>query len=394
MKTAAKSGPRIVLLQTQAENAGAQEIARILGYGLQARGFDVHFAFFFRRTEGYDNAPGVFFGADSRPSGPRAAAQMALRVRRCIAALAPDAVMTFQHFGNVLGAPVARLAGAGPVIANLNTSLKALPYWVRAADWLLSATGVYTRTIANSASTAAEFRAVPPPFANRMLRIDHGFEPKPSELSKEAARLALDLPADAILLGMVGRLDAQKNQRALILLLSDNPTWHVALAGQGKTRGELEAMARDLRCHDRVHFVGELSPTRVGTFLKALDVFVFASLRETFGLAAVEAANNAIPVVCHDLGVLREVLSVEGSPCARFADATDTQALATAVHDVLTDPELAATLTARGRRLSDKYSLDSMVDAYVALLEAIGVRLPSPREVNLETARSLAHSRF
>ena len=93
MKPVTKSGPRIVLLQTQAENAGAQEIKRILGYGLQARGFDVHFGFFFRRTEGYDNAPGVFFGADARPSGPRAAAKMALRVRRHIAALAPDAVI-------------------------------------------------------------------------------------------------------------------------------------------------------------------------------------------------------------------------------------------------------------------------------------------------------------
>ena len=80
------------------------------------------------------------------------------------------------------------------------------------------------------------------------------------------------------------------------------------------------------------------------------------------------------------------MLSVNGLPCARFANATDTQALAAAVHDVLTDPELAATLTTRGRRLSDKYSLDSMVDAYVAVLESVGVRLPAPRPVNLEPA--------
>lgn len=85
---------------------------------------------------------------------------------------------------------------------------------------------------------------------------------------------------------------------------------------------------------------------------------------------------------------MREVLSVEGLPCARFVDATDTPALAAAVHDVLTNPELAAMLIARGRRLSDKYSLDNMVEAYVAVLETIGVRLPSPREVSLETARS------
>src|SRR5207247_6357544 len=41
---------RLVLVQTQAEGAGAQEISRILGQGLDARGYDVHHVFFFRRT--------------------------------------------------------------------------------------------------------------------------------------------------------------------------------------------------------------------------------------------------------------------------------------------------------------------------------------------------------
>ena len=45
---------RIVLVQTQAEGAGAQEITRILGQGLTARGYDVHHVFFFRRTAAFD----------------------------------------------------------------------------------------------------------------------------------------------------------------------------------------------------------------------------------------------------------------------------------------------------------------------------------------------------
>src|SRR4051812_37821310 len=39
---------RIVLVQTQAENAGAQEITRLLGRGLAARGYEVFNIFFFR----------------------------------------------------------------------------------------------------------------------------------------------------------------------------------------------------------------------------------------------------------------------------------------------------------------------------------------------------------
>src|SRR4029453_8347045 len=44
------SGLRVVLVQTQAEAAGAQEITRILGRGLTARGYDVYSIFLFRRT--------------------------------------------------------------------------------------------------------------------------------------------------------------------------------------------------------------------------------------------------------------------------------------------------------------------------------------------------------
>ncbi len=379
--------PRVVLLQTQAENAGAQEIARILGHGLQTRGFDVHFGFFFRRTAGYDRAPGVFFGADHRPTGPISFARMASRIRRRIRDLQPDAVLTFQHYGNIFGAPLARAARARTVLANLNSTLKALPFWVGGVDWLLSATGIYTCAIANSASTEAEFRTLPPPFGSRLVRIDHGFEPKLSALSKSAAREQLSLPRDAVLLGNVGRLHPQKNQQALIALLPGNPDWHVALAGQGRSLEALQARARQHGCLDRVHFVGELAPDQVGAFLRSLDAFVFTSLHETFGLAAVEAANNGIPVVSHDLDVMREVLSVEGGPCARFADVTDLPALQAAVCDVLGDPVLAATLIERGRRLRDKYALDTMVDAYAALLAKNGVRVPAAMSA-AEPARS------
>lgn len=387
MSPAPPKRPRIVLLQTQAENAGAQEIARILGHGLKARGFDVHFGFFFRRTAGYDKAPGVFFGADHRPTGPISVARMASRIRRRIRDLQPDAVLTFQHYGNIIGAPLARAAGARIVLANLNSTLKALPFWVGGADWLLSATGIYACAVANSAVTEAEFRGLPPPFGSKLVRIDHGFEPKLSALSKAAAREQLSLPRDAILLGNVGRLHPQKNQQALIALLPANPDWHVALAGQGRSLEALQVRARQLGCLDRVHFVGELPPEQVGAFLKALDVFVFTSLHETFGLAAVEAANNGIPVVSHDLEVMREVLSVDGSPCARFADANDLPALQAVVREVLGDRALAATLIERGGRLREKYALDTMVDAYAALLASNGVPVPAAMSV-AEPARS------
>jgi glycosyltransferase involved in cell wall biosynthesis len=123
----------------------------------------------------------------------------------------------------------------------------------------------------------------------------------------------------------------------------------------------------------RVHFAGELSPHAVGTFLRALDVFVFPSVAETFGLAVVEAAAAGLPVVANDLGVLREVLAVDGEPCALFVDANDTEAFAAAVARLFATPSLRAALIARGGGLAARYSVETMVDRYADLLAGLGI---------------------
>ena len=85
-------------------------------------------------------------------------------------------------------------------------------------------------------------------------------------------------------------------------------------------------------------------------FLAALDAFVFPSAGESFGLAPVEAAQAGLPVVVNDLAVLRDVLSVDGAPCALFVDARDAEAFAAAARRACEDKDLAAEFSARGRR--------------------------------------------
>jgi glycosyltransferase involved in cell wall biosynthesis len=179
------------------------------------------------------------------------------------------------------------------------------------------------------------------------------------------------LPGNATVLGCVARLHPAKNLAAAIRLLQGRDNWHLALAGQGPARGELIDLAAWLGVADRVHFVGELPAARIGAFLRSLDVFVFPSQAETFGLAAVEAAQAGVPVVANDLAVLRETLGVDGNPCALFVDADDTAAFAAAVETLLEDSELRTALCRRGAALAGAYSLDAMVRRYADLIEAV-----------------------
>src|SRR5262249_9881827 len=363
--------PRIVLVQTQAEQAGAQEISRILGRGFEARGYEVHHVFFFRRTCAFDDQPNTYFCATGRPPGPLALLRMLTILVRHLRRIQPDAVLCFQHYGNIIGALAARLAGARMIVANRNTARRQMAWWIRWSELALGLAGLHDAVVVNCSTVEREYAGLPHRYRSRLVRIEHGFEPKTTALARADARRLLQLPTDATVLGSVARLHPLKNLDAAIALLALEPDWHLALAGQGPAREQLTGVAASLDVLDRVHFMGELPPERIGVFLRALDVFLFPSLAETFGLAAVEAAQAGTPVVANQLDVLHEVLAVDGEPCALFVDPANTGAFAAAVRTLLKDDELATTLASRGARLSQRFSLDAMVVGYEALIEKL-----------------------
>jgi glycosyltransferase involved in cell wall biosynthesis len=360
---------RILVVQTQAENAGAQEISRLVGAGLNARGFDVHNLFFFLQSASFEAPPNTSYCAPSRPGNPLALLRFLWRLARAIRKMRPDAILTFQHYGNTIGGAVARLVSPAPVIANQVSARLTMNRLVRAVDAAMGSFGMFKCITVNSQDMYREYSRYPLGYRRRLKHVAHGFDQKSTKMSKAAARQLYDLPGYAIVLGCVARLHPLKQLDAAIRILADRPQWNLAIAGQGPDEATLRQLATELGVANRVYFVGEIAPEQVGTFLACLDVFVFPSRAETFGLAAVEAAHAGVPVVANDLPVLREVLSYQGAPAAVFVDASDTAMLATAVSRVLADTALNDTLKQNARGLRLRYSVDAMVDDYVRIVE-------------------------
>jgi D-inositol-3-phosphate glycosyltransferase len=366
---------RILLVQPQAENAGAQEIARVVADGLSKRGHVTRQLFFFRRTAAFDADKSAVYCATNRPSHPLGLARLLWRYFREVRSFKPDVVLCFQHFGNLIGAPIARLAGATTIIANQNTAGMLTSKRVDTLDRWFGRMGLYNRIVTVSNDAEANFGSYPAGYRNRMLRIEHGVRTKTSELSREAARARFGLPSEAVVLGSAARLHPLKQLDAAVRLLPRDPAWHLALAGQGPEADKLKALALELGCSERLHLLDELDVEGMGDFFASLDVFVFPSLAETFGLAVVEAAQAGVPVVANRLPVLQEVLSAAGEPCAVFVDAANTTEFATAVAELIAAPERAAQLSARGRSLANRYPVDSMVASYDKLIrELVGAR--------------------
>jgi L-malate glycosyltransferase len=376
-----KRASRILVVQTQAENAGAQEISRLVGAGLAARGFDVHNLFFFLQSPSFDAPPNTSYCAPSRPGTPLAFLRFLWTLALSIRRMRPDAVLTFQHYGNAIGGAVARLVSPAPVIANQVSARLTMNGLVRAVDLAMGSLGFFKCVTVNSLEMYREYSRYPEGYRKRLRHVAHGFDRKSTQITGAAARKLFGLPGDGIMLGSAARLHPLKQLDMAIRILADRPCWNLALAGQGPDEARLRQLAAELGVSDRVHFVGEIAPERVGTFLATLDLFVFPSRAETFGLAAVEAAHAGIPVVSNDLPVLREVLSYQGEPAAVFVDASDSALLAAAVAGVLEDSALSQQLRRNAKGLTLRYSVEAMVDDYVRILQdACGRSISCTRE--------------
>jgi glycosyltransferase involved in cell wall biosynthesis len=361
---------KIVQVQTQAEAGGAQRISDMVGEGLRARGHDVRTVFMYRKTDVYDRDPCADFILTEPPRSLlgqiRAAAGLASYLRNA----RPDAVITFQHYGNIFGTIGARFAGANFIIANQSGApqTRGVRGILTQIDKLMGTFGAYHANVVNSRWTEAQFDTFPKAYQRRMSRIDHGVPTPSAAMDKAAARAAFGLPQRAWLAVSSGRMAPSKNQIALVGALAHLPDIHLAIAGTGPEQDAIIALARDNGVTDRLHLVGEVPPARIFEFLAAGDAYAFSSLTETFGLAVVEAAISGLPVVTSKLDVLREVLTTDdGEAAALFVDA-DAKGVAEGLAELIARPALAAKLAAAGRQLKEQYSPARMCAGYEELL--------------------------
>ncbi|HUT61565.1 MAG TPA: glycosyltransferase family 1 protein [Phycisphaerae bacterium] len=101
---------------------------------------------------------------------------------------------------------------------------------------------------------------------------------------------------------------------------------------------------QDLDLESRVHFPGHVPEADLPALYSGADLFIFPSLYEGFGLPPLEAMACGTPVVCSNAASLPEVVG----DAAITVDPYDVEALADAMHRVLSDPDLAHDLRRRG----------------------------------------------
>jgi glycosyltransferase involved in cell wall biosynthesis len=125
------------------------------------------------------------------------------------------------------------------------------------------------------------------------------------------------------------------------------------------------ARTRELDVTAHVRVLGALPPDAIERLYRAADVFAFPSVKEGFGLAALEALAADLPVVASDLDVFRGFLTDGVS--ALLTPVGDGGALAAAMERVARDDVLRARLRAGGRAVVRDYTWDASAAAHERL---------------------------
>ena len=148
------------------------------------------------------------------------------------------------------------------------------------------------------------------------------------------------------------------------------------IVGAGDTR-RYTRLARGHRLdQDDVRFFKPR--TDVERVYQAADIFVAATLYETFSLAAHEAAACSLPIVATRVSGIDELI---GDDEAGLRVDRNSGAVGRAIAALAQDPDLRARLGSRGRRRTEQltwqHSVDSVLDCYSSVLLAPGAS-PEP----------------
>jgi len=282
-------------------------------------------------------------------------------MRRALHAAPFDIVNTHSSTDTWLTAAALRIGGrTRPVLVRTRHVSVPVPNDV-ATRWL------YRTATARLITTGETLRAT--------LIRDNGIDPERIESiptgidgarfapgDRSAARLAVGLPQETRMIGIIATLRSWKGHRYLLEAFARQRDPHAMLVivGDGPQRAALETQVGALALGGRVIFAGQQDD--VAPWLRALDVFALPSYaNEGVPQALLQAMFAGVACITTDAGAIPEI--ARHGETAMIVAKEDAGALAAGLDALLADPAMRARLAAEARAfVVPRYGLPAMLD--------------------------------
>jgi glycosyltransferase involved in cell wall biosynthesis len=297
-----------------------------------------------------------------------------LRLARFLSARAPDVVQGWMYYGNLaatLSSAITRSRHA--VLWAIRGTLVDAQYTSRSTAfsiWLGGKLSFLPQLIINNSTASARQHEERYGYAaSRRLVLPNGFDTdvfRPSDAARSSVRSALGLPADAVLVGLIGRYHPMKQHATFIeaaaLVSRRFPDVHYVLAGDrvDASNAELKRTIEQHGIGGHVHLLGRRDDMHA--VAASLDVAASSSSSgEGFPNVIGEAMSCGVPCVVTDVGDSSFVVGDTGLS----VPAGDVRAFAAGIEALLGSAQRRLELGARARqRVVEHFSLDAVVRAY------------------------------
>jgi glycosyltransferase involved in cell wall biosynthesis len=214
----------------------------------------------------------------------------------------------------------------------------------------------------------------------------HRFNPDRFDAqARDEVRQKYGIPADALVVGFVGRMVRDKGiielAQAWTKLRKEFPNLHLLVVGGFEPQDPIPLeIQKQLESDERVHLAGWLGALAIPKLCLAMDILALPSYREGFNTVLLEAAAMRLPVVASRVpGCIEGVVpDVTGA----LVPAYDANALADALTVYLRNPTLRNQHGNAGRmRVLEDFKPEDLSDAiyqeYLRLLEEKGFKIPN-----------------
>jgi glycosyltransferase involved in cell wall biosynthesis len=371
----------IILLGTQMAVGGAQKLLLEQAAWLQAHGHRVTAAFFYDRDNLHEKWMRTYpieirnlHAFDKKASGLRNLLKLInglLKLWRILKQGKFDAMITFTHDSNMLGLPLAKMAG---IPARVGTHLGEIRGMSRWREWLhtfLINRGVIQTLVASSARTMNNAVAVGvnPQRVKVIYNTIMPFDVR--NMDRYSIRQKLGLRVDDVFFLAVGRLVYEKGHEFLVEAMStvtkSNPHAVVGICGDGPLREQLTHQIERLGLQEKVKLLGLWDDLH--ELLAAADVFVLPSRWEGLPMALLEGMMAGLPVIAARVEGVDEV--VQSGEHGILVPLESPAGLAQGILQLLGSPQ---DRTRKGRaareRVLSSYTTDRMCEGYLQVIEA------------------------
>ena len=197
------------------------------------------------------------------------------------------------------------------------------------------------------------------------------FSSPPDRNIRECKRKELGLSTEAPVVGTIGRLSLQKGYstfvKAASLVLTEMPSVHFLIIGEGELEDELKKLATRLGVAHAVHFTGPRQD--IEDLLTTMDLFVSSSLWEGLPTVILESMAAQIPIVATDVSGTREI--VQDGVTGLLVPPGDPHSLAYAIIRILREREQAMAMTEQAYRLVQDFSIVQVARCYMEVYQRL-----------------------